>query len=125
MDDSETKSLEQIRVYLAGSGGVRFADSTAKRYMAGRRGRWGSTSTASRAGWKMEWCGGIWAAVAKPDGRMIFNPPVEMEVSGDDVLIVMGEQPNLRNLENILTKLGICLTQVTATTPMAGWATRG
>jgi voltage-gated potassium channel len=42
-------------------------------------------------------------AVGKPDGKMIFNPPVAMEVSGGDVLIVMGEQPSLRNLENILT----------------------
>jgi voltage-gated potassium channel len=41
-------------------------------------------------------------AAGKPDGKMIFNPPLDMEVSGGDVLIVMGEQPNLRNLENIL-----------------------
>ena len=45
-------------------------------------------------------------AIGKPDGKMIFNPPVEMEVSGGDVLIVMGEQPNLRNLENVLTSPG-------------------
>jgi voltage-gated potassium channel len=42
-------------------------------------------------------------AVGRRDGKMIFNPPVDTEVSGGDVLIVMGEQPNLRNLENILT----------------------
>ena len=42
-------------------------------------------------------------AVGKPDGKMIFNPPVDTEVSGGDVLIVMGEQPSLRNLENLLT----------------------
>lgn len=41
-------------------------------------------------------------AIRKPDGRMIFNPPVDMEVSGGDVLIIMGEQPNLRQLENTL-----------------------
>lgn len=38
-------------------------------------------------------------AIRRPDGRMIFNPPGDMEVSGGDVLIVMGEQPNLRSLE--------------------------
>ena len=43
-------------------------------------------------------------ALGKPDGKMIFNPPVDMEVSPGDVLIVMGEQPNLRSLESILTK---------------------
>jgi voltage-gated potassium channel len=42
-------------------------------------------------------------ALGKPGGKMIFNPPFDMEVSGGDVLIVMGEQPNLRNLENVLT----------------------
>lgn len=45
-------------------------------------------------------------AIGKPDGKMIFNPPVEMEISGGDVLIVMGEQPNLRSLENVLTSPG-------------------
>jgi voltage-gated potassium channel len=43
-------------------------------------------------------------AIGKADGKMIFNPPVDMEVSAGDVLIVMGEQPNLRSLESILTK---------------------
>jgi voltage-gated potassium channel len=43
-------------------------------------------------------------AVGKPDGGMVFNPPVDMEVSAGDVLIVMGEQPNLRSLEGLLTK---------------------
>jgi voltage-gated potassium channel len=41
-------------------------------------------------------------AIGKPDGKMIFNPPIDMEVFGGDVLIVMGEQPNLRNLEKVL-----------------------
>jgi voltage-gated potassium channel len=41
-------------------------------------------------------------AVGKSDGKMIFNPPVEMEVAPGDVLIVMGEQPSLRNMEHIL-----------------------
>jgi voltage-gated potassium channel len=44
-------------------------------------------------------------AIGKSDGGMIFNPPVEMEVSSGDVLIVMGEQPSLRNLENVLTRV--------------------
>jgi len=43
-------------------------------------------------------------AIGKPDGKMIFNPPVEMEVSAGDVLVVMGEQPSLRSMENLLTK---------------------
>ncbi len=43
-------------------------------------------------------------AIGKPDGKMVFNPPVDTEVSGGDVLIVIGEQANLRNLENVLTK---------------------
>jgi voltage-gated potassium channel len=42
-------------------------------------------------------------AIGKPDGKMIFNPPIDTEVFGGDVLIVMGEQPNLRNLEQLLT----------------------
>ena len=41
-------------------------------------------------------------AIRRPDGRMIFNPSADMEVSGGDVLIVMGEQPNLRSLEGAL-----------------------
>jgi voltage-gated potassium channel len=43
-------------------------------------------------------------AVGRPDGGMIFNPPADMKVAAGDVLIVMGEQPNLRSLERILTK---------------------
>jgi voltage-gated potassium channel len=43
-------------------------------------------------------------AIRKQEGKMIFNPPVEMEVCGGDVLIVMGEQPSLRNMELALTK---------------------
>ena len=42
-------------------------------------------------------------AISKSDGKMIFNPSREMEVGGGDVLIVMGEQPSLRALENLLT----------------------
>ena len=43
-------------------------------------------------------------AIGKPDGKIIFKPPVEMQVTGGDLLIVMGEQPSLRNMENLLTK---------------------
>jgi voltage-gated potassium channel len=43
-------------------------------------------------------------AIGKSDGKMIFNPPAGMEVSAGDVLIVMGDQPSLRNMENVLTK---------------------
>ncbi len=41
-------------------------------------------------------------AIGKPDGKMIFNPPVETVVSAGDVLIVMGEQPSLRAMEKLL-----------------------
>ncbi|MGD1074090.1 MAG: NAD-binding protein [Bryobacteraceae bacterium] len=47
--------------------------------------------------------GVIVLAISKSDGKMIFNPSREMEVGGGDVLIVMGEQPSLRALENLLT----------------------
>jgi voltage-gated potassium channel len=43
-------------------------------------------------------------AIGKPDGKMIFNPPVQTEVFPGDVLIVMGEQPSLRQMETVLTK---------------------
>jgi voltage-gated potassium channel len=43
-------------------------------------------------------------AIGKQDGKMIFNPAIEMQVSAGDVLVVMGEQPSLRNMENLLTK---------------------
>jgi voltage-gated potassium channel len=41
-------------------------------------------------------------SIGKADGKMIFNPPAETEVSGGDVLIVMGEQKSLRTMEKIL-----------------------
>jgi voltage-gated potassium channel len=43
-------------------------------------------------------------AIGKSDGKMIFNPPVQTEVFAGDVLIVMGEQPSLRQMESVLTK---------------------
>lgn len=51
--------------------------------------------------------GVIVLAIRKPDGRMIFNPPAEMLVPDGDVLIVMGEQPGLRNLETVLSEAGV------------------
>lgn len=48
--------------------------------------------------------GVILLAIRKADGRMIFNPPAATPISEGDVLIAMGEQPNLRNLENVLSR---------------------
>jgi voltage-gated potassium channel len=47
--------------------------------------------------------GVIVLAIRKSDGQMVFNPPAEMEICADDYLIAMGEQPNLQNLEELLT----------------------
>ncbi len=49
--------------------------------------------------------GVILLAVRKEDGRMLFNPPLETKVCAGDHLIVIGEQPNLHRLEQILTGL--------------------
>jgi voltage-gated potassium channel len=49
--------------------------------------------------------GVIVLAIRKSDGQMIFNPPAGMEIRAGDFLIVMGEQPNLQNLENLLTSV--------------------
>lgn len=43
-------------------------------------------------------------AIGKPDGKMIFNPQPDAVISAGDVLIVMGEQPNLRRMENLLAR---------------------
>ena len=43
-------------------------------------------------------------AIRRSEGKMIFNPPVDIAVSGGDFLIVMGEQPSLRDMESILTR---------------------
>ena len=43
-------------------------------------------------------------AIGKPDGKMIFNPPGASYVADGDVLIVMGEQPSLRNMEKVLAE---------------------
>lgn len=47
--------------------------------------------------------GVILLAVRKEDGRMLFNPPLETQVCAGDHLIVIGEQPNLQQLERMLT----------------------
>jgi voltage-gated potassium channel len=47
--------------------------------------------------------GVIVLAISRSDGKMLFNPPRETEVAAGDVLVVMGEQPNLRALEALLT----------------------
>jgi voltage-gated potassium channel len=47
--------------------------------------------------------GVIVLAIRKKGGETIFNPPPELEVSGGDFLIVMGERAGLQRLEQILT----------------------
>ena len=42
-------------------------------------------------------------AIRQSSGQMVFNPPAETEITAGDFLIVMGEQPNLQNLEDRLT----------------------
>jgi TrkA domain protein len=45
----------------------------------------------------------ILLAIRKSDARMIFNPPPETKIEAGDVLIVMGEQPSLKQLDAALT----------------------
>jgi voltage-gated potassium channel len=47
--------------------------------------------------------GVIVLAIRKLDAQMIFNPPPETKIDAGDFLIVLGEQPNLRKLEKVLT----------------------
>ncbi|MFN0168948.1 MAG: potassium channel family protein [Bryobacteraceae bacterium] len=47
--------------------------------------------------------GVIVLAIRKASGEMQFNPPAEALIGASDYLIVMGEPPNLRRLEEILT----------------------
>jgi voltage-gated potassium channel len=42
-------------------------------------------------------------AIRKSDAQMIFNPPAETKIDAGDFLIVLGEQPNLQELESVLT----------------------
>ena len=48
--------------------------------------------------------GVIVMAIRKSDGAMLFNPPADTAVRGGDFLIVMGQQENLRALENLVAK---------------------
>ncbi len=48
--------------------------------------------------------GVIVMAIRKSDGGMLFNPPADTPVRGGDYLIVMGQQENLRALENLVTR---------------------
>ena len=47
--------------------------------------------------------GVIVLAIRKSDGTMLFNPPADALIEELDHLIVMGEPPNLRRLEVLLT----------------------
>jgi voltage-gated potassium channel len=49
--------------------------------------------------------GVIILAVRKSDGQMLFNPPADAIIGDGDYLIVMGETPNLRRLENVLNQV--------------------
>jgi voltage-gated potassium channel len=48
--------------------------------------------------------GVIVMAIRKSDGGMLFNPPADTPVGGGDYLIVMGQQENLRALENLVAR---------------------
>ncbi len=44
-------------------------------------------------------------AIGKPDGKMIFNPPVEMQLFARDApVVIWAEQPSLPSMESLLTK---------------------
>jgi voltage-gated potassium channel len=42
-------------------------------------------------------------AIRHSDGQMIFNPPADSQISTGDFLIVLGEKPSLKKLEQELT----------------------
>ncbi len=48
--------------------------------------------------------GVIVLAIRKQDGRMLFNPPADAEITGGDYLIAMGANENLRTLERLLAE---------------------
>lgn len=48
--------------------------------------------------------GVIVLAIRKADGSMLFNPGAEVEIQSGDFLVVMGESPNLRKLEQMLAE---------------------
>jgi voltage-gated potassium channel len=43
-------------------------------------------------------------AIRKPGGHMVFNPEADTEIAAGDVLIAMGEPPNLQELERLVMK---------------------
>jgi voltage-gated potassium channel len=47
--------------------------------------------------------GFIVLAIRKATGEMLFNPPATTEIAGGDYFIVLGEQPQLQELERLLT----------------------
>ncbi len=49
--------------------------------------------------------GVILVAIRRANGEMLFKPSPETSVSAGDVLIVLGEQPHLRNLERMLASV--------------------
>ncbi len=49
--------------------------------------------------------GVIVLAIRKPGGEMLFNPPADLEIKAGAFLIAMGESPQLRKLEDLLTKV--------------------
>lgn len=44
----------------------------------------------------------ILLAVRHPDGEMMFNPPADARIAAGDFLIVLGERPSLKKLEQVL-----------------------
>jgi voltage-gated potassium channel len=48
--------------------------------------------------------GVIVLAIRKPGGEMLFNPPADLEIAPGAFLIAMGQSPQLRKLEELLTK---------------------
>jgi voltage-gated potassium channel len=49
--------------------------------------------------------GVIILAIRKANGPMLFNPDANTEIGAGDYLIAMGEAPNLRKLEHLLTEV--------------------
>jgi voltage-gated potassium channel len=45
----------------------------------------------------------ILLAIRRPNGEMKFNPPPDSNIVAGDFLIVLGERPNLKKLEEALT----------------------
>ncbi len=66
---------------------------------------WPSSEVASKTIREMQLSrdlGVIVMAIRKSDGRMLFNPPADTAIEAGDYLIAMGQQENLRALENLV-----------------------